>query len=66
MKVPALPTLTLAAALIVQPGCSRAPAAPAPPPPPEVTVVTLEPRAVELPVEVPGRLQGSREVEVKY
>jgi len=55
----------LAAALPLALACSGGPAAPPPPPPPEVTVVTLERSDVELPFEVPGRLQGSREVEVR-
>jgi membrane fusion protein (multidrug efflux system) len=35
------------------------------PPPPEVTVVEVAPRTVELPLEYPGRIEGSREVEVR-
>jgi len=35
------------------------------PPPPEVTVIAVAPRTVELPIEAPGRLEGSREVEVR-
>lgn len=35
------------------------------PPPPEVTVVQVTPRSVALPLEYPGRVQGSREVEVR-
>lgn len=35
------------------------------PPPPEVTVVEVTPRTVELPLEYPGRVEGSREVEVR-
>jgi membrane fusion protein, multidrug efflux system len=35
------------------------------PPPAQVTVVTLAPQDVEVPFSVPGRLQGSREVEVR-
>lgn len=34
-------------------------------PPPEVTVVTIAPRSVALPYEFPGRIEGSREVEVR-
>lgn len=60
---------TLAAALAaaaVLSACGR-PAAgpPAAPPPPEVTVVVVEPQPLELAFEAPGRLQGSREVEVR-
>lgn len=40
------------------------PAAPVPPPA-QVTVVTVAPRDIELTFSVPGRLQGSREVEVR-
>lgn len=35
------------------------------PPPPEVTVVVVAPRTVSLPLEFPGRVEGSREVEVR-
>lgn len=42
----------------------KPPAAPAPPPA-QVTVTTVTPRDIELAFSVPGRLQGSREVEVR-
>lgn len=60
-----LPAAALAAAVAIA-ACGR-PAAgpPAAPPPPEVTVVTVVPKPLELPFEAPGRLQGSREVEVR-
>jgi membrane fusion protein (multidrug efflux system) len=35
------------------------------PPPPEVTVVEVAPRTTALPFEFPGRIEGSREVEVR-
>jgi membrane fusion protein (multidrug efflux system) len=35
------------------------------PPPPEVTVIEIAPRTVALPLEYPGRVEGSREVEVR-
>lgn len=35
------------------------------PPPPEVTIVTVAPRTIELPYEYTGRVEGSREVEVR-
>ncbi|MGE0639261.1 MAG: efflux RND transporter periplasmic adaptor subunit [Thermoanaerobaculia bacterium] len=35
------------------------------PPPPQVTVVQVTPRTVALPLEYPGRVEGSREVEVR-
>ncbi|MEO8277911.1 MAG: efflux RND transporter periplasmic adaptor subunit [Thermoanaerobaculia bacterium] len=35
------------------------------PPPSQVTVATLAPQTIEVPFTVPGRLQGSREVEVR-
>ncbi len=55
-----------ALALVAVVACGRAPAGPADAPPAaEVTVTTLEARTVELPFAVPGRLQGSREVEVR-
>lgn len=41
------------------------PPAPPAPPPAAVTVTTLQPRTLEMPFSVPGRLQGSREVEVR-
>jgi len=40
-------------------------AAPQAPPAAQVTVTVLAPRTIELPFAVPGRLQGSREVEVR-
>jgi membrane fusion protein (multidrug efflux system) len=46
-------------------GCDTAGSAPPAPPPPEVTVVEISPRAVELPYEYPGRVEGSREVQVR-
>lgn len=47
-------------------GCDSASSGPPPsPPPPEVTVVEAAPRSVELPYEYPGRLEGSREVQVR-
>ncbi|MEO7793990.1 MAG: efflux RND transporter periplasmic adaptor subunit [Thermoanaerobaculia bacterium] len=45
--------------------CGGKPQAPPPPPPPQVTAVTLAPRTIEMAFSVPGRLQGSREVEVR-
>lgn len=41
------------------------PAAQQAPPPAQVTVVTLAPKTLEMAFAVPGRLQGSREVEVR-
>ena len=41
------------------------PPAPQAPPPPQVTVTTLTPQDIEMAFSVPGRLQGSREVEVR-
>ena len=45
-------------------GGGKPPAPPAPPPA-QVTVTTLVPQDIEMPFAVPGRLQGSREVEVR-
>lgn len=59
------PAAAVACALAVLAACRPAQQAAPAPPPPEVTVVMLEPRTVELPFEMPGRLQGSREVEVR-
>lgn len=64
-RTPRIPLAWLLAALSFGVACSRGPAAAPPSAPPEVTVVTLERTDVELPFEVPGRLQGSREVEVR-
>jgi membrane fusion protein (multidrug efflux system) len=62
-----LPALALAA--LTAGGCGPGSAgegeAGGAPPPPEVTIVTIEPRPVELPFEYPGRVEGSREVEVR-
>jgi membrane fusion protein (multidrug efflux system) len=44
---------------------TAAASAPAGPPPPQVTVVAIAPRAVAVPYEFTGRLEGSREVEVR-
>lgn len=46
-------------------GNSAAPASPPAFPPPEVTVVTVEPRTIAVPYQANGRLEGSREVEVR-
>lgn len=50
-------------------GCGRRSNGQAPgagtPPPPQVTAVTVAPRTVPLPYEFTGRLEGSREVEVR-
>lgn len=46
-------------------GGAAADGAPAGPPPPQVTVVAVEPRTVAVPYEFTGRLEGSREVEVR-
>lgn len=53
-----LAALTLAA-------CGGKPPVAEAPPAPEVTVTTVTPRDLELAFSVPGRLQGSREVEVR-
>ena len=62
-------TLMTAAALVAATwatacGGGKPPAQQAPPPP-QVTVVALAPKAIEMAYAVPGRLQGSREVEVR-
>jgi membrane fusion protein (multidrug efflux system) len=54
----------LAAAGCGRSGNGQTPGAGAPPPP-QVTAVTVEPRSVPLPYEFTGRLEGSREVEVR-
>lgn len=54
-------TLALFAGLLAACGQKTPPPAP---PPPEVTVVEVSSRAVPLPYEFPGRLEGSREVDV--
>lgn len=54
--------------LLVWLGCGGESAEPAPPPtfpPTEVTALTVEPRTVAVPYEANGRLEGSREVEVR-
>jgi membrane fusion protein (multidrug efflux system) len=63
--------LTLLALLVVA-GCGAKKAGPggaaagaAGPPPAQVTVVTVEPRTVPVPYELTGRIEGSREVEVR-
>jgi membrane fusion protein (multidrug efflux system) len=52
-----------AAALLVLAGCG--PDASGPPPPPEVGVITLAPRAIEIPDELPGRTTAFRVAEVR-
>lgn len=63
--------LSLSALLVVA-GCGGkkaagpgAPGAGAAPPPPQVTVVSVAPRTVPVPYELTGRIEGSREVEVR-
>jgi membrane fusion protein (multidrug efflux system) len=54
--------------LLLAGGCGESPesaGAPPGPPPPQVTVVEVRPRTVELSYELNGRLEGSREVEVR-
>lgn len=60
MTVAALVAATWATAC----GGGKPPAQQAPPPA-EVTVVALAPKTIEMAYAVPGRLQGSREVEVR-
>lgn len=45
--------------------CGGKPPAQPAPPPAQVTVTTLAPQDIEMSFSVPGRLQGSREVEVR-
>lgn len=59
-----LATFALAACGGGEPGAPAKGAAPAPPPP-QVTAVTVAPRTVAVPYELNGRLEGSREVEVR-
>lgn len=54
----------LVAGLAVAACGGKPPAQPAPPPA-QVTVTTLAPQDIEMSFSVPGRLQGSREVEVR-
>ncbi len=69
-----LPFALALSALIAVAGCGgkkTGPGAPgggaggAAPPPAQVTVVTVEPRTVPVPYELTGRIEGSREVEVR-
>ncbi len=62
-SVPTLAAL-LSASWLVACGGGKPPA-PHAPPPAQVTVAVLAPQTVEVPFAVPGRLQGSREVEVR-
>lgn len=59
------PWAALVASTVLLGGCDSAASAPPAPPPPEVTVVQVSPRSVQLPYEYPGRLEGSREVQVR-
>lgn len=65
--IPAVPSL-LALALLVS-ACGGAPEGGAPAggsfPPPQVTVLAVEPRTVPVPYDLTGRIEGSREVEVR-
>ncbi len=54
----------LSASFVVACGGGK-PAAPQAPPPAQVTVTVLAPQTIDMPFAVPGRLQGSREVEVR-
>lgn len=60
--------LLLAVSALSVAGCGRRSNGQRPgaaPPPPQVTAVTVEPRSVPLPYEFTGRMEGSREVEVR-
>lgn len=58
-------TAAVVAALSVAACGGGKPPAQQAPPPAQVTVTTLAPQDIEMPFSVPGRLQGSREVEVR-
>ena len=62
-----LVSVSLVAVSVTALGCGRK--AQGPPgggsPPPQVTVVTVAPKTVAVPYEFPGRVEGSREVEVR-
>lgn len=68
MRPHSLAKIPLALALLVSWSCGNT-TAPAGsqqvPPPAEVTVLTVEPRTLAVPFEANGRLEGSREVEVR-
>ena len=55
----------LGAGLVGGVACRAAPAAPGPPPPVEVGVVTIQPRAVQLTTELPGRTLAYETSEVR-
>jgi membrane fusion protein (multidrug efflux system) len=57
-------TLALTAGALLA-ACGGPPPAPQQPPPPQVEVVTVEPTDADLGTEVPGRVEGSRQVEVR-
>jgi membrane fusion protein (multidrug efflux system) len=46
-------------------GCGAAAGPGGPPPPPEVVVVEVQPQSVPLTLSAPGRVEGSRELEVR-
>ncbi len=60
-KKPALAGLLVAAALLA--ACAKD--AGGPPPPPEVTVITLQPRAISITDQLPGRTTAFRVAEVR-
>lgn len=69
-RMPHGTALFLLAALALLAGACGNGSDPAPPsaagaPPPQVTALRLEPRTVAVPIELNGRLEGSREVEVR-
>lgn len=65
MKRTLIAAAVAVAALSVAACGGAKPPAPQAPPPPQVTVTTLTPQDIEMAFSVPGRLQGSREVEVR-
>ncbi|MGN6529459.1 MAG: efflux RND transporter periplasmic adaptor subunit [Burkholderiaceae bacterium] len=65
LTVPAVAGVALAAALaFALSGCDK-PAPPPQMPPPEVGVVTVAPRVVAVPTELPGRIEASRVAQVR-
>lgn len=64
-----IPVLAATAALLAACGGPKGAGGPGgpggAPPPQEVTVIDVQPRTIALPFEYPGRLEGSREIEVR-
>ncbi len=64
-RAPRLPHATVLAALLTLAACGDKAPPPGPPPAVEVGVVTVAPRALDVPTELPGRVEAVRVAQVR-